>query len=849
MKKSAIIKVVVGVVVFVLSVIIISAVMNQSSMDMTTEMEPAEFPLVYMIDNQKKINCMRGYGGEMQPKYMRGTITPLQETRALNFEIEKYNSHITGLSYEVRSIDGSRLVESTDIYNYVDSGEIISASINIKDLIEAETEYMLVLLVNTGEGETLRYYTHIIEAGEYNAEEKVKFALDFSEKTFDKEQAKELTKYLESDSEGDNTTYSRVTIHSSFQQITWGELKVSRVTEPEVYIRELAPQTGTIELRYMVSVPVPGSKETGFCNVTESFRVRQGSERMYLLDYERTMNQIFDWENTVFVNNKIVLGITDGNVQMMESDGGSIVAFVQENRLFSYNAVSKRVAYIYGFYDQDNWDARTLYNGFGIKVLKVDETGNIRFMVYGYMNRGKYEGKVGIQVYYYNSTVNTIEEEIFIPYHKSFEILREELEELSYVNNSNQLYLILDGALYCVDLEEKTQRELIHNLPLGSYKVSDSNRMIVWQEGEDIDRCVQLNLMNFNTGKQNEIKAGNNQYIKPIGFMGEDLIYGVAYANDLVADPSGTILFPMYSVRIQDERGNILNNYEKPGYYVVGASIAGNQINLNRVTKSSQTQTGEMFINAKDDQIMDNDVDEKGSNVIEVAVTEEYEKIVQIALKKAIESKSLKFLTPKEVMYEGDREVTISQPENNGLSRYYVYGLRGLWSIEKNAADAVKLANEISGVVINDSGDYVWIKGNRSLKNQIMKIEEASVTEEKNSLAVCLDTILKCEGVTKNTEYMLAKGQSVLSVLEDNLEGAEILDLSGCSLDSVLYYVNRDIPVLAMLQDGNAVLIIGFNELNIVVMDPQTGKIFKKGMNDSTEWFLENGNCFVTYIR
>lgn len=847
MKKSAIIKVIVGIVVFVLSVIIISAVMNQSSMDMTTEMKPAEFPLVYMIDNHKKINCMRGYAGEMEPEYMRGTITPLQETRALTFEIEKYNSHITGLSYEVRSIDGSRLVESTDIYNYVDSGGSISADINIKDLIEAETEYMFVLLVNTGDGETIRYYTHIIEAGDYNAGEKVNFALDFSEKTFDKEQAKELTKYLESDSEGDNTTYSRVTIHSSFLQITWGELKVDRVTEPEVYIRELAPQTGTIELRYMVSLPE--GRETSLYNVTESFRVRQGSERMYLLDYERTMNQIFDWENSVFVNNKIILGITDENVQMMESDGGSILTFVQENRLFSYNAVSKRVAYIYGFYDEDNWDARTLYNGFGIKVLKVDETGNIRFMVYGYMNRGNYEGEVGIQIYYYNSTVNTIEEEIFIPYHKSYEILREEIEELSYVNNSNQLYLILDGALYCVDLVEKTQRELISNLPLGSYKVSDSNRMIVWQEGEDIDRCVQLKLMNFNTGKQDEIKAGSNQYIKPIGFMGEDLIYGVAYANDLVADPSGTILFPMYSVRIQDEIGNILNNYEKSGYYVVGASIAGNQINLNRMMKTSQTENGETFVSAKDDQIMDNDVEEKGSNVIEVAATEEYEKIVQIALKNTIESKSLKFLTPKEVMYEGGREVIIGKQEDDEPARYYVYGLRGLQSMEKDAADAVKQANEISGVVINDSGDYVWRKGNRSLKNQIMKIEEASVTEEKNSLAVCLDTILKCEGVTKNTEYMLAKGQSVLSVLENNLEDAQILDLSGCSLDSVLYYVNRDIPVLAMLQDGNAVLIIGFNELNIVVMDPQTGKIFKKGMNDSTEWFLENGNCFVTYIR
>ena len=61
--------------------------------------------------------------------------------------------------------------------------------------------------------------------------------------------------------------------------------------------------------------------------------------------------------------------------------------------------------------------------------------------------------------------------------------------------------------------------------------------------------------------------------------------------------------------------------------------------------------------------------------------------------------------------------------------------------------------------------------------------------------------------------------------------------------------MNKDIPVLATLQDGNAVLIVGFNELNIVVMDPQTGTLYKKGMNDSTQWLSDNGNQFVTYVR
>jgi hypothetical protein len=52
-----------------------------------------------------------------------------------------------------------------------------------------------------------------------------------------------------------------------------------------------------------------------------------------------------------------------------------------------------------------------------------------------------------------------------------------------------------------------------------------------------------------------------------------------------------------------------------------------------------------------------------------------------------------------------------------------------------------------------------------------------------------------------------------------------------------------------MLEDGSAVLLIGFNEKNTVVMNPENGEVYKVGMNDSKEWFEQNGNRFITYIR
>ena len=73
--------------------------------------------------------------------------------------------------------------------------------------------------------------------------------------------------------------------------------------------------------------------------------------------------------------------------------------------------------------------------------------------------------------------------------------------------------------------------------------------------------------------------------------------------------------------------------------------------------------------------------------------------------------------------------------------------------------------------------------------------------------------------------------------------------MTGCSLDAILHYTNQDIPVLVTLEEDVAMLVIGFNELNVVVMDPERGEVYKIGMNDATKRFEENGNCFITYMR
>ena len=99
------------------------------------------------------------------------------------------------------------------------------------------------------------------------------------------------------------------------------------------------------------------------------------------------MEQIFSPQANVYASNKIMLGIRSPQVQMMESEGGSNLAFVDKNQLFCYHASDKKMATLFSFYEASSkggYDIRSIYDSHDIKILSIDETGNVKFIVYGY---------------------------------------------------------------------------------------------------------------------------------------------------------------------------------------------------------------------------------------------------------------------------------------------------------------------------------------------------------------------------------------------------------------------------------------------------------------------------------
>ncbi len=825
------------VAVFLLSMAIAEQLFNRGNTDMTTEMGKATLPIVYMNVNDEYVNPLHGYTVDMEGSYLRGAITPLKANREVDILIDTYGAIISKIGYEVRSKDMKRLIEDTDLESYNYENDMITATLPIKDLIDDDTEYMLVIKVTDGAGKVARYYTRIINKSELYLTDKFTFVKDFSAKTFDKETASELKVYMETSAEGDNSSYGYVNIHSNFKQLTWGDLQPIVSSEKELYLLEVDSLNACIELSYRVFI------KNEYYNVKEYFRIRRGQERMHLMEYERRMNQVFDEDKNILVNGKILHGILDEKLQWTENKVANIYCFVQQNSLYSFNTNNNNLYKVFSFYDKDNNDLRTRYDAHGVKILSVDDAGNIRFLVYGYMDRGDHEGEVGSCIYYFDAGLNTVEEEMFFPYTKSFQMLKQDMTALSYINRRNVLFMLMDGSVYRINMETRRVETIATGLDDNRFVSSKDNGMIAWQEGEELTDYDTIRLFSLNAAEPVEIKANPGEIIVPLGFMDNDLIYGMARLSDVTTDMSGSTVVPMYAVRIQNISAGILKEYQQGNIFVRDISVEDNMITLDRVVWND---IAGYYEETKADQIMNNQSVYDRKNNYTSVVTEEMETTYQTVLAKTPDSDTVKKLTPKQVLFEGNRDIVLE--EEDVRERYYVYVMGDIVGIYTDPAEAVKRAEQSFGVVVDRRDSYIWQGGNRYLAKQLKGIEEESAGT-RSTMVCCVDAMLKLQGIYMNTRDLEYSGKTALALLKENLPDMTVLDLTGCSLSAVKYYVSCGNPVLAMVEADEAVLIMGYDSQNVVLYDPALGTIDKYITEEAEARFMQNGNRFVSFIN
>lgn len=839
--RKGIIKGIILAAVFVLAVFGFSRMMNRTNEDLTREMAEATLPLVTLSDGENPLNTMRGYTTEMDIRYMRDAITPIPENHEIPMEIKVGAHSVEGISYQIRSLDGELLLADSEITGFTADRGRIATVIPIQGIIDKDVEYALIINVTDGGG-TYHYYTRIMESDRCYTGECLDFVKEFHEKALNPETYESLATYLEPDSSGDNSTLQRVTINSSLKQVGYANFGGQEIEPPVPKIMEINPSYHVILMDYVIT-RVGDHGVTEYYNCEEYFRVRHTSDRDYLLNYERTMNEIYRGEDAHFYGSYLQLGITDPEVPFMANEPSTAVAFVQEGELWCYTISNARLYQVFSFRGPEGIDERENFGEHGIKIISIDEEGSVNFAVYGYMNRGEHEGECGIGVYHFNGVTNTVEEEIFIPMNRSYEVLASDIGSLMYENEKGQFTLMLDGAVYKIDLDTRRVTTMMTSLTEGTYAVSESNRYLAYQSEGEMYSAKKLTICDFESDSTYDIEAEPGEFLKPLGFMQEDCIYGVARASDVLMDKAGNVTFPMYKVCIMstDSGHELLKEYSKPGYFVSDIYIDDYTIYLNRIEYN-----GIAYVEAEQDTIMNREGNSMETITLHSTVTEIKETEMQIDLGTEVKTMTAKMLTPKEIVNEEDRLVRITLTDET--ERFYVYAKGKVQLSTYLLKDAVGRANDDMGVVIGDDCEYLWKRARASAKSAI-PIDEEAIAENTTSISKCISAMLNIEGISIDVESMLNSGKTPKEILQSSLRDVRFLDLSGCDVDETLYYISCGSPVFALAGADDAVLLVGYDANNVTIYRSMTSEKVSMPLEEATNFFADNGNVFFSYVE
>ena len=407
--KKRVIKIAALVVLFAAVLVISNVILNRGNDDQVVDMGDATLPRVSFMMGGQKINALPGYVDDMDIAAMRDTITPLESDGTLKMQIEKNDNQIREISYSVYSLDGTETYDKGTLKSAESEDVTLKLGKSLGDKIQEAVLQVSLVIGEEKEARKVNFYTRIEKADDITASQCLTFAQDFHTKAFNKTDVDSLNIYLEPGDESDNTTYQTVNIHSDISHIQWGTMQPQLLGDVRWSIKESNSVYTSLLANYRVSC-VDDAGENAVYDIKEFFRVRIAGTTIYLLDYNRDMQEVFSENRSVIDENGILLGVTPSDVPYETNEKETIAAFVESRNLWMYNKSSNELLNIFGFADADTTDERNLNDQHAVRIISMDNSGNLAFAVYGYMNRGEHEGEVGVGIYYFDVERNLIQE-------------------------------------------------------------------------------------------------------------------------------------------------------------------------------------------------------------------------------------------------------------------------------------------------------------------------------------------------------------------------------------------------------------------------------------------------------
>lgn len=799
----------------------------------SSTMGSAVLPVAYMqTEAGTKYNYMHGYTGDVDQRLIHDAVTPITSDRKLDIYIRQYGNVISGISYELRSLDGTGLVERSDVQDYDSDGGVVHASMGFRNLMDTGREYMLKVNVTTEQSVNASYYTRIVIMDDSYTDRKLDYINFFSGCTMDADSLNQITAKLETDSSGDNTNLGRVNIHSKLSQIGFATLRPELEGERYITINEIDGATASISVRY--TAVTDDDRGSFRYNVREFYRINQPDDTVtYVYSYDRWMNQIFDPDYAVSSTGELYLGISsDDDIEMKSDSTGKLTCFVRENSLWRFNSVKNEFVKLFDFSQGDTPDLREDYDEHAIKILDVNSNGDVRFIVYGYMNRGVHEGRTGISVFKYDSSENTTEEIIFIPKEEPYKSIAQDISVLAYVNENDILYLYNDSTIYSVDCNTKECMVVADRVITDSCAMSEAGGMVMYQTGEKSYDCSEMYIMLLENGEKYRIEADEGRRIKALGFVDGNVVYGQARADMIYVDNDGNVTFPMEAVSLMNNQYEIVREYAAANTYITGVSFKEGQITMQRATLDGNNN----LIRISDDRLLSSAKDSTSALVLTERTTEKRQREKYISLRvKAGTNKA----TDKNTSYRFGSNATINMAADDKTSdKYYVYGYGCLYDVTQNLAQAMQSASESGGVVVNGEAQTIWSRY-KSQEKTIKISSNVMVTGEDSRMAA-VNTLVKFAGASGSD----ISGKTTTECIE--AAAGNVINLTGSEISNALYFVDKGYPLIARIGSDEYCIVYGYTSSSVKTLDMHTGESKSYSIKEFDGMLAPYGSVLIT---
>lgn len=554
-------------------------------------------PSISFMNGDYEINEMRAYINKDSLIRNIKNEAVVSSDKNLKIRIKNIdgNSNISVL-YEIRSSENNNLIDKNNLIINPDDKNNMIAQVPILDMFDKDKNYIIVFTLSKDDDETAYYGINLNFNDDKLANEMIDLACRFSANNFDYNSARNNIVNLETNPDYENFSLADVSLKNDFNKLIYNNLKLSPLGDKSVSLNSYDGYKCDVSVSFTVK-----EDNDNLYRINESFTMRKGDGRIFILDYARSMSSIIESLYTDYSG--INLGIKDEDkFKIYNSDDGYIIC--DDNGLYKYSSSSNSMLKIYPDYDCID----DLYkNDYVIKYLKSDNEG-INFIVYGYFNRGKHSGQTGL--IYMSYIDGKLIENNFVEINDNVEDIKSDISKLSY--KSDDLYYMLGDSVYKLSADKDKNTRYITNMDKKQICVfGDSGNTFIAYKRNNKGSIYISSLDN----SKPEIMDSKYDNFDIVGYINEDIVLANVYDN---------INKKIYdNIILLDKDGNEILTYSKDGMYIGDIRTYENIISFNLLRRRAN-----LYDYADKDTIISKSVDSKP--VYKCDIVDKYGKVCTI---------------------------------------------------------------------------------------------------------------------------------------------------------------------------------------------------------------------------